>query len=182
LQRGRRFSLPARTVSLVLPGSNYQPADVQRFAEAAAAADLSLLEIAWAVAAEDVRSYSLQEMAKLLFDDAAALLQYITFSMLLHDAIYFKQVSSEHAPQLLLLLLICALHWHDGLCCCSAAVVVPRNGITVPAVRTSIKTNPSAAAAHIMLLFSRAGLQGWRVELRATRCRCSAGSRSSGSS
>uniref|UniRef100_A0A383WAQ3 RNB domain-containing protein n=1 Tax=Tetradesmus obliquus TaxID=3088 RepID=A0A383WAQ3_TETOB len=91
-QRGRRFSLPARTVSLVLPGGNYQPADVQRFAEAAAAADLSLMEIAWAVAAEDVRSYSLQEMAKLLFDDAAALPQYITFSMLLHDSIYFKQV------------------------------------------------------------------------------------------
>jgi hypothetical protein len=79
-------------VSLVLPGSNYQPADVQRFAEAAAAADLSLLEIAWAVAAEDMRSYSLQEMTQLLFDDAAALSQYITFSMLLQDSIYFKQV------------------------------------------------------------------------------------------
>eukprot|EP00882_Tetradesmus_deserticola_P029568 GHRQ01033134.1.p1 GENE.GHRQ01033134.1~~GHRQ01033134.1.p1 ORF type:complete len:155 (-),score=60.34 GHRQ01033134.1:559-1023(-) len=93
VQRGRRFSLPGRTVSLVLPGSSYQAADVQRFADAAAAADLSLLEIAWAVAAEEVRSYSLQEMAKLLFDDDAALPQYITFSMLLHDAIYFKQVS-----------------------------------------------------------------------------------------
>jgi hypothetical protein len=102
LQRGRRFSLPARTVSLVLPGSNYQPADVQRFAEAAAAADLSLLEIAWAVAAEEVRSYSLQEMSKLLFDDLAALSQYITFSMLLHDTIYFKQVSTR--------------------CCCSCSV------------------------------------------------------------
>lgn len=82
-------------MSLVLPGGNYQPADVQHFAEAAAAADLSLMEIAWAVAAEDVRSYSLQEMAKLLFDDAAALPQYITFSMLLHDSVYFKQVSAD---------------------------------------------------------------------------------------
>lgn len=93
LQRGRRFSLPARTVSLVLPGVNYAEDDVQRFASAAEAADMSLLEIAWAIAAESPRSYSLAEMAKLLFDGDQGLQQYITFCMLLHDEIYFQPVS-----------------------------------------------------------------------------------------
>lgn len=94
LQRGRRFSLPARTVSLVLPGSNYSQADVQRFIDAVTAADMSILELAWSVAAEDFRSYSLPEMAHLLFDDQTAVSQYVTFCMMLHDDIFFKPVSA----------------------------------------------------------------------------------------
>eukprot|EP00879_Flechtneria_rotunda_P004803 GHRR01005075.1.p1 GENE.GHRR01005075.1~~GHRR01005075.1.p1 ORF type:complete len:775 (+),score=250.97 GHRR01005075.1:386-2710(+) len=89
-QHARRFSLPAKTVSLVLPGSNYVLDDVQRFTAAAEAADMSLLDIAWAVAAEDSRSYSLPELSKLLFADELALSQYMTFWMLLQDSIYFK--------------------------------------------------------------------------------------------
>ena len=54
---------------------------------------MSLLEIAWAVAAEEPRSYSLAELAMLLFDEDHALPQYVTFCMLLHDEIYFKPVS-----------------------------------------------------------------------------------------
>jgi hypothetical protein len=92
LQRGRKFSLQAKTVSLVLPGSNYNQDDLQRFTEAAAAADASTLEIGWAVAADDSRSYSLTELSKLLFDEVAALEQFITFQLLVHDRIYFKQV------------------------------------------------------------------------------------------
>lgn len=72
--------------------------DVQRFAAAAEAADMSLLEIAWAVASEEPRSYSLAELAQLLFDDNKALPQYVTFCMLLHDEIYFKPVSPCDSP------------------------------------------------------------------------------------
>lgn len=95
LQRGRRFSLPARTVSLVLPGGNFLVDDVRRFAAAAEAADMSLLEVAWAIATEEPRSYSLAELATLLFNEHHALPQYITFCMLLHDEIYFKPVSLQ---------------------------------------------------------------------------------------
>eukprot|EP00775_Hariotina_reticulata_P005095 gene5095-5336_t len=90
-QRGRKFSLQARMVSLVLPGSNYNQDDLQRFTTTATAADASLLEIGWAVAADDNRSYSLPELSKLLFDEVTALDQFVTFQLLVQDRIYFKQ-------------------------------------------------------------------------------------------
>ena len=77
---------------LVLPGSGYTAEALDTFTAAAAAADSSLLEIAWAVAAEEPAgtSYSLSQLCELLFDSGTPLDQYATFSMLLADRIYFK--------------------------------------------------------------------------------------------
>lgn len=77
---------------LVLPGNAYTAEALDRFNAAAAAADSSLLEIAWAVASEDPpgSSYSLSQLCQLLFDSESAIDQYATFSMLLSDSIYFK--------------------------------------------------------------------------------------------
>ena len=85
-----------------MPGGKYTPEDLGRFLEAASAdGDLSLLEIAWAVAAEEgPKSYSLQQMSQLLFDSTTPLTQYITYHMLLQDTVYFKVVNREGiAPQ-----------------------------------------------------------------------------------
>lgn len=92
VQAGRRTSLPPKNVVLVLPGSAYTPESLQQFSAAAAAADNSLLEIAWAVAAEEPAgtSYSLSQLSQLLFDTDAPQEQYATFNMLLVDDIYFK--------------------------------------------------------------------------------------------
>jgi hypothetical protein len=92
VQAGRRTSLPPKNVVLVLPGSGYMPDSLQQFSAAAAAADSSLLEIAWAVTAEEPAgtSYSLSQLSQLLFDSDAPLDQYATFNMLLADQIYFK--------------------------------------------------------------------------------------------
>lgn len=88
-QRGHRFSLQPRSVSLVLPGSGFGPDDLARFEAAASTADMELLELAWACAAEEPQPYSLPSLARLLWDDDAALQQYVTFCLLLHDAVYF---------------------------------------------------------------------------------------------
>lgn len=91
-EAGRRTSLPPKNVVLVLPGSGYTPDSLQQFSAAAAAADSSMLEIAWAVAAEEPAgtSYSLSQLSQLLFDSDAPLDHYATFNMLLADQIYFK--------------------------------------------------------------------------------------------
>lgn len=91
-QAGRRSSLPSKNIVLVLPGNAYTPDSLEHFSAAAAAADSSLLEIAWAVAAEEPAgtSYSLSQLSQLLFDTEAPLDQYATFSMLLSDKVYFK--------------------------------------------------------------------------------------------
>jgi hypothetical protein len=92
-QAGRRTSLPSKNIVLVLPGNAYTPDSLDQFsAAAAAAADVSLLEIAWAVAAEEPpgTSYSLSQLSQLLFDSEGPRDQYATFNMLLADKIYFK--------------------------------------------------------------------------------------------
>lgn len=92
VQAGRRTSLSSKSVVLVLPGNGYTPESLDSFSAAAAAADASLLEIAWAVAAEEPAgtSYSLSQLCQLLFDTQTPLDQYATFSMLLADKVYFK--------------------------------------------------------------------------------------------
>jgi hypothetical protein len=92
VQAGRRTSLPSKNIVLVLPGNAYTPDSLEQFSAAAAAADVSLLEIAWAVAAEEPAgtSYSLSQLSQLLFDSEGPRDQYATFNMLLADKIYFK--------------------------------------------------------------------------------------------
>lgn len=109
-QAGRRTSLPSKNVVLVLPGNAYTAEALERFNATAAAADSSLLEIAWAVASEDPpgSSYSLSQLCQVLFDSESAIDQYATFSMLLSDSIYFK---SSYKVRILVaaafLLLVC---------------------------------------------------------------------------
>jgi len=94
-QRGHRMSIAPKDISWVLPGTQYTAADLDRFLQTAASdgGDLSLLEIAWAVAVDEGagKSYSLAEMSELLFDSSTPLSQYTTYHMLLKDAVYFKQ-------------------------------------------------------------------------------------------
>lgn len=70
----------------------YTPDSLDHFNAAAAAADSSLLEIAWAVASEEPAgtNYSLSQLCQLLFDTESPLDQYATFSMLQADRVYFK--------------------------------------------------------------------------------------------
>jgi hypothetical protein len=77
---------------LVLPGNAYTPESLQQFSAAAAAADASLLEIAWAVASEEpgASSYSLAQLCQLLYDSQGPVDQYSTFCMLLADKVYFR--------------------------------------------------------------------------------------------
>lgn len=100
--RGHRASLAPKSASLVLPGDGYTPSDLERFSAAAAAADASLLEIAWAIAAEEGSdggggggvgggALALPELAALLYDGAGALEQWTTFWLLAHDRVFFKQ-------------------------------------------------------------------------------------------
>lgn len=111
--RGHRSSLQPKAASLVLPGGGYTPDDLNRFSTAAAGADASLLEIAWAIAAEDDGSsasgtsggggtsgtsgvpLSLAELASLLYDADGALEQWTTYWLLHHDKVYFKQSVSH---------------------------------------------------------------------------------------
>jgi hypothetical protein len=92
LQAGRRTSLPPKNIVLVLPGNAYTPDSLGEFSSAAAAADTSLLEIAWAVASEEPAgtSYSLGQLCQLLFDTEGPVDQYATFNMLLADKVFFK--------------------------------------------------------------------------------------------
>lgn len=120
-QAGRRTSLPSKNIVLVLPGNAYTPDSLEQFSAAAAAADVSLLEIAWAVAAEEPAgtSYSLSQLSQLLFDSEGPRDQYATFNMLLADKIYFKSnykvsCSAVFTP---------ARCW--GCSCCLAAWVYP---------------------------------------------------------
>jgi len=89
------MSIAPKDISWVLPGTQYTAADLDRFLQTAASdgGDLSLLEIAWAVAVDEGagKSYSLAEMSELLFDSSTPLSQYTTYHMLLKDAVYFKQ-------------------------------------------------------------------------------------------
>jgi hypothetical protein len=93
LQRGHRSSVAPRSISLVLPGSDYKANDLEQFQrQAAAEGDMSLMEIAWAVASEDPRPHTLPELSTLLFDNDTAANLYVTYVMLQRDAVYFKQV------------------------------------------------------------------------------------------
>lgn len=98
-QRGHRSSLNSKTVALVLPGGGYTRADLEAFASAAAGADISLLEIVWAIALEGSTPLSLTALTELLFDDAAPVNQYVAYSMLLSDRTYFKQVCAGSVRQ-----------------------------------------------------------------------------------
>ncbi len=105
--RGHRASIAAKAASFVLPGSGYAAADLEKFTKAAAEADASILELAWAIAAEDDGSggggggsrtsgtvgkpLSLQELASLLFDSEGALEVWTTYWLLLNDRVFFKQ-------------------------------------------------------------------------------------------
>ena len=90
------MSIAPKDISWVLPGTQYTAADLDRFLQTAASdgGDLSLLEIAWAVAVDEGagKSYTLADMSVLLFDSSTPLSQYTTYHMLLKDAVYFKQV------------------------------------------------------------------------------------------
>jgi hypothetical protein len=90
------MSIAPKDISWVVPGSQYTAADLDRFLEIAASdgEDLSLLELAWAIAADEGagKSYSLAEMSELLFDSRTPMSQYTTYHMLLRDTVYFKQV------------------------------------------------------------------------------------------
>lgn len=95
--------MPLKSVVLVLPGNGYTSDAIQQCSSAAAAADQSLLEIAWAVAAEEQEgnTFSLEQLCQLLFDAQGAKEVYTTFSMLLADKVYFKsslKVSSSTLP------------------------------------------------------------------------------------
>lgn len=93
-QRGYRMSLLPKHIALVVPGDGYTQEDLQRFVAAAAECDMSLLEIAWAIAVEDssTPAVSLSALCELLFDTDAPLQQYTTYCMLNKDRVYFKQV------------------------------------------------------------------------------------------
>lgn len=116
--RGHRSSLQPKAASLVLPGGGYTLDDLGRFSAAAAGADASLLEIAWAIAADDGGSaptgggggggqaaaaatgmagaaLSLQELSSLLYDADGALEQWTTYWLLHNDRVYFKQAGGK---------------------------------------------------------------------------------------
>jgi hypothetical protein len=99
---GRRASIAPKAVALVLPGS-HTPAELERLWAAAAAVDASLLEIAWAIAAEDgggggsgsggaaAAPLALPDLAALLFDGDGAEAQWLAYWLLARDRVYFKQ-------------------------------------------------------------------------------------------
>ena len=118
--RGHRSSVAPKAVALALPGGGFTAADLERFAAAGDAADESLLEIAWAIAADseggggdsgDSSSggkgsggkggggdkgtvgapLPLRELAALLFDSDGALELWQTFALLARDRVWFKQ-------------------------------------------------------------------------------------------
>jgi hypothetical protein len=96
MQRGHRSSVAPRSISLVLPGSDYKANDLEQFQrQATAEGDMSLMEIAWAVASEDPRPHTLPELSALLFDSTTAASLYVTYVMLQRDVVYFKQVGAQ---------------------------------------------------------------------------------------
>ncbi|GIL47259.1 hypothetical protein Vafri_4119 [Volvox africanus] len=89
-QTGRRQSITPKQVQLVLPGAGYKEADVVAFTAAAEAVDMTLLEIAWEVAAESGEPLELRDLAILLYDDTSPKSLYVTHRMLQRDTLYFK--------------------------------------------------------------------------------------------
>jgi len=84
-----------------LPGSGYSDSDLERFAAAAQGADASLVEIAWAIAADDGggggsagtvgAALSLTELTALLYEKEGSVEQWMTYWLLHNDRVFFKQ-------------------------------------------------------------------------------------------
>ncbi|GLI58810.1 hypothetical protein VaNZ11_000576 [Volvox africanus] len=89
-QTGRRQSITPKQVQWVLPGGGYKEADVVAFTAAAEGADMTLMEIAWEVAAESGEPLELRDLAILLYDDMSPKSLYVTHRMLQRDTLYFK--------------------------------------------------------------------------------------------
>lgn len=99
MQGGRRVSIQPKQLSLILPGEGFNEAQLQDVSSAGTAEnlDLSLLEIAWEIAADGGTALSLSELSELLFEDTGARAQYVTHRMLAEGPIYFKQASCSPA-------------------------------------------------------------------------------------
>lgn len=93
------MSVQPKQLALILPGAGHTEATLSEIYAAAQSEnlDVSLLEIAWEIAADGGTALSLYELSDLLFEDTSARTQYITHRMLAECPLFFKQASKVPA-------------------------------------------------------------------------------------
>ncbi|MBV8885742.1 MAG: RNB domain-containing ribonuclease, partial [Chroococcidiopsidaceae cyanobacterium CP_BM_RX_35] len=97
--RGQSHSLAPRQVTYQVPGKTYKLSELPSFVEEVKPyLDLSNLEVAWELLAEEGQTVTSSEMALLLFSEQSPLLCYAAYWLLSEDKIYFKQKGDGYEP------------------------------------------------------------------------------------